>query len=154
MTLAQKFEEFNPEQKEQLLAVKSEAELDAFLAKTGKELSPEEKAEALEYIATGVAPLEDDDLEAVAGGKSGDDEQPPPEQTTEMSKQQAFADGRRVKIICNSNCILKQGCQAGHVWCESFSTAGGAHFWNAKCYKCGTEQGQGSILINATFEQH
>jgi len=68
MTLQEKFAALTPEQREQFSALKDRAGLDTFLTETCLELAADEKAQVLEYIASGQLPLADDELESVAGG--------------------------------------------------------------------------------------
>ena len=128
MTLAQKFEKFSPEEQERLFAIQNAAELDTFLAETGQELSGDDKAKVLEYIGTGVAPLDDDDLEAIAGGQSKED-----------SEMRAKADGRIVNLpAAGGHC--GNSCHHKHKWARRASIAIGStvyDYYDVKCYKCG-----------------
>jgi hypothetical protein len=78
MTLTERFASLTPKHREQFAAVKDEAALDAFAAEHGVELTAEDKTSVLEYFQSGVIPLDDDDLEAVAGGKSNNAPTPRP----------------------------------------------------------------------------
>ena len=69
MTLKQKYEQLTAEQREKFAAVKTAEQLEAFLAETGAELTAEEKQQVLAYADTGAMPLDDGDLDAVAGGQ-------------------------------------------------------------------------------------
>ena len=71
MNITEKFSTLTREQRELFNTVSDGAGLDTFLSKSGIELTPEEKAAALEFIASGLLPLDDDELDAVAGGCSG-----------------------------------------------------------------------------------
>ena len=68
MNLTERFAALTPEQREQFSALKDGAGFDAFLSETGFELAADEKAQVLEYLASGQLPLADDELENVAGG--------------------------------------------------------------------------------------
>jgi len=71
MTLTGKFIGLTPEQREKFNALKDSVGLEAFLSETGLELKVEEKAQVLEYIASGILPLADEELDNVAGGRCG-----------------------------------------------------------------------------------
>jgi len=68
MTIAEKFANLTPEQREKFNALKDGAGLDAFLSETGMELTAEEKAQVMKYIEFGKLPLSEEELENVAGG--------------------------------------------------------------------------------------
>ena len=71
MNITEKFSALTKEQHELFNAVRDGQGLETFLSKTAIELTPEEKNAALEFIASGLLPLDDDELDAVAGGCSG-----------------------------------------------------------------------------------
>ena len=128
MTLAEKFKGFNPEQQEKLLAIETAEELDAFLAETDIVFSGEEKSMIIEYINTGVAPLNDDDLEAVAGGQSKED-----------SEMRARADGRKINLPAGGG-HCGNSCHHKHKWAVKVTYTKGSDYWDyhdVKCYKCG-----------------
>ena len=81
MTLTEKFKGLTPGQREKFNALKDSAGLDAFLSETGLELTDEEKAQVLEYIASGKLPLADEELDNVAGGGCGSGKKCPNGQT-------------------------------------------------------------------------
>jgi len=68
MTLTQKFAELTPEHLEQFNTVKDAAGLEAFAAQHGIEFTEEEKAKLAQYLQDGLLPIDDDDLDAAAGG--------------------------------------------------------------------------------------
>ena len=101
MTLIQKFATLTTEQKEQFTAVKDEAALEAFASKHGIDLSDELKADAAEYFRTGVLPLDDDELDNVAGGGCGSD--PPDVQWKKKAEAKGYVFSLyRPCRICNS----------------------------------------------------
>ena len=130
MTLMQKFETFSPEQKEKLLALQSADQLDAFLAETKSEMSAEEKAQVLEYITSGIVPLDDDDMEAVAGGV----------QTKKNSEQQAEDDGRIYNVPPGDDLCT---CNYRHKWAREVvkTNLTECNCSDVKCYKCGAVKG-------------
>ena len=71
MNITEKFSNLTREQREFFNTVRDGAGLEAFLGKSDIELTSEEKVAALEFIASGLLPLDDDELDAVAGGCSG-----------------------------------------------------------------------------------
>jgi hypothetical protein len=71
MNLQEKFAALPPEIQEKFLAVKDEAGLDALLKEAEIELSVEEKEQVLALYVAGAAPLQDYELENVAGGCGG-----------------------------------------------------------------------------------
>ena len=135
MTLTQKIAGLTPEQREKLGTVKDEAGLNAFVAENSIELTDEDKKEALSYFETGVTPMSDDDMEAVAGGTSKDD-----------AEKKAKADGRTVGLPCivpllqylqDCNCHYKKR------WARSkeLKTARNGlsdiyTYYDVKCYQC------------------
>jgi len=70
MNITEKFSTLTQEQRELFNTVSDGAGLDTFLSQSGIELTAEEKAAALEFVASGLLPLDDDELDAVAGGCS------------------------------------------------------------------------------------
>ena len=68
MTIQEKINALTPEQREKLSTVKTEQELDAFLAETGIEPTAEERAMLSEHLKAKNGELTDDELEAAAGG--------------------------------------------------------------------------------------
>ena len=79
MNIQEKFENLTPEQREKLQAVKTEQELDAFLAEAGIEPTSEERAMLSEELKAKNAPRElaDDELEEAAGGEGFPGGNPP-----------------------------------------------------------------------------
>ena len=73
MNITEKFSTLTQEQRELFNTVKDGAGLEAFLGQSGMMLTPEEKTAALEFVASGLLPLDDDELDAVAGGCSASD---------------------------------------------------------------------------------
>ena len=71
MTLTGKFLGLTSGQREKFYTLKDSVGLEAFLSETGFELTVEEKAQVLEYIASGKLPLADEELDNVAGGGCG-----------------------------------------------------------------------------------
>jgi len=71
MTIQEKIEALTPEQREKFSAVKTEQELDAFLAEFGVELTAEERATLSEHLKAKNAPREltDDEVAEAAGGQ-------------------------------------------------------------------------------------
>jgi len=137
MTLTQKFANLSPEQREQFAAVKDGAALDTFLAEHGITLTDDERQSALEYFQSGILPLDDDDLDAVAGGASKED-----------SANQAANDGRTYNM---PSAIMSQingycACNHSHKWARTRTYKGQSSGTNAsfiydysdiKCYNCG-----------------
>ena len=74
MTLMEKFAKLTPEQRGNLGAVKDEAALVAFAAESGIELTEQDKRDALAYFESGVLPMSDDDMAAVAGGEAAEND--------------------------------------------------------------------------------
>ena len=68
MTLKERYESLTPEQREQLIGIKTAVQLEAFLIEHKLELSEEEKTQVVEYIEKGIFTLADEELENVAGG--------------------------------------------------------------------------------------
>jgi len=68
MTIQEKLETLTSEQREKLSTVKTERELDAFLAESGIEPTAEERAILSEHLKAKNGELTDDELEAAAGG--------------------------------------------------------------------------------------
>jgi hypothetical protein len=71
MNLQEKFAALPPELQEKFFAVKDAAGLDAYLAEAGVELTAEEKSHVFALYVEGTAPLQDLELENVAGGGCG-----------------------------------------------------------------------------------
>ena len=71
MTMQEKFDALSPEQREKLSTVKTEQELDAFLAEAGIEPTAEERAMLSEHLKAKNAPreLSDEEVGQAAGGK-------------------------------------------------------------------------------------
>ena len=71
MNIIEKFSNLTQKQRELFNTVSDGAGLDTFLSQSGIELTAEEKTAALEFVASGLLPLDDDELDAVAGGCGG-----------------------------------------------------------------------------------
>jgi hypothetical protein len=71
MTLSNRFDALSDEQQKQFVNIKDEAGLDCFISEHAIVLTEEEKQQVMEYITTGITPLSDDEVEAVAGGNNG-----------------------------------------------------------------------------------
>ena len=134
MSLMEKFAKLTPEQREKFDSVKDENALVAFAAENGIELTEQDKKDALAYVENGVAPMSDDDMEAVAGGNAKKEE----------SRKQAAADGRTIAVPIG-NWQGGKGCCAcnnDHKWARSKQKDGfrDGSWWNlyedVKCYKC------------------
>ena len=131
MSLMEKFAKLTPEQREKLDSVNDEATLVAFAAENSIELTEQDKKEALAYFENGVAPMSDDDMEAVAGGAAA----------KKSSPEKAAADGRTVPMpTASKTCI----CHHENKWAreEKFlgRTEHGSYriflYSDIKCYKC------------------
>ena len=72
MTIQEKIENLTPEQREKLQTVKTEQELDAFLAESGIEPTAEERAMLSEHLKAKTGELTDDELAEAAGGSNFD----------------------------------------------------------------------------------
>ena len=72
MTIQEKIENLTPEQRAKLQTVKTEQELDAFLAEAKLETTTEERATLSQHLKAKNGELTDDELEAAAGGKNFD----------------------------------------------------------------------------------
>ena len=141
MNLAEKFANLSVEQQKQMREIKNVAGLDAFLVAEGITLSAEAHAEVLAFFNTGIKPLNDDDLDAVAGGQDKD------------YKAKAYADGRTVPIEYRLNtadlpffqrfcsCFIEEAWAArrGKTTREGIT---GHHimYYDCKCYRCGHSQ--------------
>ena len=112
-----------------------------------------------EQINKGVTSLDDEALDTIAGGAGSSG------QTEDKSKEQALADGRKIKVNTESKCLLSprlgfmnEGCEKGHVWAKSYSKVttqsniyGSA--MDCKCYKCGAVYaGWVNVKVPVTFE--
>ena len=139
MTLTQKIANLTPEQREKLGTVKDEAALNAFATENGIELTDEDKKDALAYFETGVTPMSDDDMDAVAGGGSKNSE----------AEAKAKKDGRTYNLPGNTGAL----CNCAHdykfaryrttVRVNKISFNEGQEIWvdvyrydDIKCYKC------------------
>ena len=139
MTLMEKFAKLTPEQREKLNAVKDEAALIAFAAENGIELTEQDKRDALAYFESGVLPMSEDDMDAVAGGAAA----------KKTSPAKAAADGRLVPMPHShyfyhpfSYC----SCHHDNKWArEVITTTSGydantvthsSTYIDIKCYKC------------------
>jgi len=82
-----------------------------------------------DILQTGAVKLDDDELEAVAGGISATD--------MRMYKKQAEADGRKARLRA-LDCRLHGLCDCayGTKWARE-SDRGGFRYFDIKCYKCG-----------------
>lgn len=126
MTLIQKFANLTPRQREKFAAIKDGAELDAFVSETNIDLTEEEKTQAGEYLKKGMLPLDDDDLDTVAGGA-----------TKDVSPGLAAADGRNYNLPSGNNLCV---CHHENKWARSVGTKtlnGQTKYSDIKCYKCG-----------------
>jgi hypothetical protein len=140
MTLTERFASFTPGQREQFANLKDEAALDAFTAEHSVELTAEDKASVLEYFQSGVLPLDDHDLEAVAVGQSKAN-------AMAQSEAQARADGRIYMMITN---ISRPGdfcrCDHRHIWIREVKQHPtflfSFYLIDMKCYKCGWVKGR------------
>lgn len=68
MTIQEKFDTLTPKQREKLGAVKTEQELDTFLAETGIEPTAEERAMLSMHLKSKTGELSDDEVAEAAGG--------------------------------------------------------------------------------------
>jgi len=68
MLLAERFTNLTQEQKDKLNTIKDIDELNDFVDQTDLKLTEKEKIQAMEFIKTGILPLEDEALDSVAGG--------------------------------------------------------------------------------------
>ncbi len=136
MNLSEKFASLTKEDKERLGAVEDMPELEAFLSEHGIELTGDQKAALLEGIRSGVKPIEDDELNAVAGGGRiiiTDAEE-------KIVKQLAARDGRTINMpwgealyINATICI----CNHKYKWGREIVPADyGKYLTDIKCYNC------------------
>ena len=161
MTITEKFATLTTEQQEKFNALKDGAGLDAFLSDTGLELTEEEKAQVLEFIETGKLPIDDDELDAVAGGVDSS--------VISAWRRIAESEGRGAHIGCgntglfgttwrNANCPKCDGPESlfGSHITNTLDSRGKAYEFeydctNVKCYVCGYVFGN-CTLIAGTFE--
>ena len=129
MGLSEKFGKLTAEQQQQIREIKDAAALDALLAAEGIVLSAQEHAEALTFFETGKQPLDDDDLDAVAGGADKD------------YKAMAYAEGRTIPVTVGlwpnmCSCFVEQ------VWARTVTKVRQSNmtaftYHDCKCYRCG-----------------
>jgi len=160
MTITEKFATLTTEQQEKFNALKDGAGLDAFLSDTGLELTEEEKAQVLEFIETGKLPIDDDELDAAAGGVDSS--------VISAWRRIAESEGRGAHIGCgdtglfrttwrNANCPKCDGPES--LFGSSIVkhtvyglVVEGSYFCtNVKCYVCGYIFGD-CTLQAGTFE--
>ena len=145
MNFAEKFTNLTAEQRQQIQGIKDIAGLDVFLSSEKIALDEAERAEALSYFETGKQPLDDDDLDVVAGG----------EDKEQAYKAKALADGRTVPISVH---ITALGTPFGQNFCSCFVEQAWARsvtrvrtalkrgelvediYHDCKCYRCGHHQ--------------
>ena len=98
MELLKKFSGLTAGQQEQVRNITDAAGLDTFLTSEKITLDEAERAEVLSYIGTGKQPLDDDDLDAVAGGQD----------TDKNYRAMAYANGRKEPIGISLNHSTQQ----------------------------------------------
>ena len=141
MKPTEKFANLTAEQQQQIREIKDAAGLDAFLASEKIVLDESDKAAVLSYFETGKQPLDDDDLDVVAGG----------EDKEQAYKAKALADGRTVPISVH---ITALGTPFGQNFCSCFVEQAWARsvtrvrtalkrgelvediYHDCKCYRC------------------
>lgn len=132
-----KFSDLTSDQQEQLAAVKDETQLAAFVSKHGIALSDQEKQDTLEYIKTGVLPLDDDELDAAAGGS----DRWSSASSYAEAKERAEADGRvygmpTASFTCACNHQYKYA-KSKILRTSAYDGDGYYAYGDIKCYKCG-----------------
>lgn len=142
MTLMEKFATLTPEQREKFAEVKDAAALDAFVSEQGIDLTDEEKTQTLEYIKTGVLPLDDDELDAAAGGLWGYMD------FSSFGHGDPMAEGRSDPVgvhPCGCEWQFDIRWPSGYVYADYLKrtpTKPGvaiATYYDVKCYKCGRQ---------------
>lgn len=133
MKLAEKLASLSPEQRVQLNAVKDMDKLAAFASEQGMELTTGEMQGVLEYIKTGVLPLEDEELEAATGGTAGAGATSHTEAAA-MAKEQGY---KHNLPLGNHLCVHNHN----YKWAK---TKHSEHMYKTvykqiKCFKCGKE---------------
>ena len=132
MTLTERFAALTPEQREKFNAVGDGTGLEAFLSEIGFDVTADEKARVLEYIATGKLQLSDEEISTLAGG----------------SRDEGSADGREVQVGSHrlvagiGSRWFAETCGAcsaeGGIFAKSHSGDGNV-FYDCKCYNCGKQ---------------
>ena len=141
MSVIKKFNELTSEQQEAFNEIKSVEALDKFIADNNINLTDGEKSSVVVYLETGMMPLDDDDMDAVTGGKGGN---------TQTPEQKAAAEGRKflvrvyftsitdgARCDCNKKgtiyAAVDEGFQTFH---QNGKNLNGRLYRNAKCYNC------------------
>ena len=154
MKLTEKFANLNAEQLQQIREIKDAEGLYAFLGEQNIELDEAERAAVLSYIETGKQPLDDDELDAVAGGQDKD----------KNYRAMAYADGRNVplkptKIVLPSaqhfcSCFIDEAwartVAEQHAYVLDWPSVNYTYF-DCKCYRCGHEESRYVMSVTKTY---
>ncbi len=136
MTNNENFQNLTPEQVKEIAAIKNIADLESFAVKHGIELSASDREAASEFIQSGLQPLDDDELDAAAGGGFSDDNRffNLTEKDAEIAKQ-ARSDGRPYRLnayAVNCSCNAKYKYYRKNEYYLLVRA-----YSDVKCYKCG-----------------
>ena len=135
MSLTTKFSELTSEQQEAFNKIKSVEALDKFLADNNVTLTDEEKSNVVEYFETGMLPLDDDDLDAVTGGKGSTPDY------AQMARNEGY--NFRINKYSSSTAAKCPSCKtAGAMFSQnplkrSIQTVSRDYYVKTKCFKCG-----------------
>jgi len=136
MSLIKKYQSLTPTQQTSFIAVKNMDELEALLTSQKLVMTDAEKESFMEYIQSGKLPLDDDDMEQVAGGAGKQEEH--------IMRGKAYEDGRTIPVassnrtpnICctdprgNNRIPTLYAARYGENNPDYFS------YIDVKCYKC------------------
>ena len=136
MSLASKFNELTSEQQEVFKEVKSVESLDIFLTDNNIVLTDEEKANIIEYLKTGMMPLDDDDMDAVTGGKGSSPDY------AQMARNSGY--NYRINKYSSSTAARCPNCRTSDAMFSQTPSRRGKHsmftydeYIKTKCFKCG-----------------
>ncbi len=130
------FQSLSSEQMREIASIKSLSGLESFASKHGLELSDDMREAATEFIQSGLQPLDDDELDAAAGGGFSDDNMffNLTEKDAEVAKQ-ARRDGRPYRLnayAVNCSCNAKYKYYRKNEYYLLVRA-----YSDVKCYKCG-----------------